>query len=392
MSTVVLSPSNVANFVEGGGHFWVYMQYVHGLRALGCEVYWLERFRRGDDSAHDAAVLSTFFRQMERYGMGGGRTILYCAPEDGQADTDAREYIGVTRQEAEAVIRRADLLLNFLYSIDPALLARFRRTALVDIDPGLLQFWIGAGQLTVPRHDVYFTIGETVGAPGSRIGGCGLDWIHIRPPVALGSWPTRIDSSCEAFTTISNWYGGDGTGTGCEWIVARDGTSYENTKRISFLNFIELPRRTDQRLELALCFGPEEAEERPLLARSGWRIRRANEVACSPERYQAYIQQSRGEFSCAKPSCSAFQNAWISDRSLCYLASGKPVVVQNTGPSAFLPFGEGIFRFETIGEAVEALAIINADYERHCRAARAIAEAYFDATDVASTIVSRGLS
>jgi hypothetical protein len=388
MATVVMSPSNVANFSDGGGHFWVYMQYVQGLRALGCEVYWLERFRRSDDPAGDAAVLSAFLSQMERFGMGG-RTILYHSPRDVHADPDGREYIGATPQEAEAVIRRTDLLLNFLYSIDPALLARFRRTALVDIDPGLLQFWIGAGQLAVPRHDVYFTIGETVGRPGSRIGDCGLDWIHIRPPVALDLWPACSDSGCQAFTTVSSWYGGDGTGRGCEWIVAEDGTSYENTKRVSFLDFIDLPRLIDQPLELALGFGPEEAEERPLLARHGWRVRRSDEVSCTPERYQAYIQQSRGEFSCAKPSCMAFRNAWISDRSLCYLASGKPVVVQNTGPSAFLPVGEGIFRFNTIREAAEALAIINSDYQRHCRAARAIAEAHFEATKVVSVILSR---
>jgi hypothetical protein len=390
MATVVVSPSNVANFVEGGGHFWVYMHYVQGLRALGCDVYWLERFRRGDNPSADAAVLSTFFEQMDRYGMRG-RTILYHSPDDVHAGSDTREYIGVTHQEAEAVIRRADLLLNFLYTIDPALLARFRRTALVDIDPGLLQFWIGAGQLTVPRHDVYFTIGETVGVPGSRIGDCGLEWIRIRPPVALDLWPICSDGRCETFTTVSNWYGGDGSGSGCEWIVAAEGISYENSKRVSFLNFIELPRLIDQPLELALCFGPEEAEERPLLVRHGWRVRRANEVACSPERYQAYVQQSRGEFSCAKPSCLAFQNAWISDRSLCYLASGKPVVVQNTGPSALLPGGEGIFRFDTVRDAAAALAIVNADYNRHCRAARAIAEAYFDATQTASVVLNRAL-
>jgi hypothetical protein len=390
MSTVVVSPSNVANFVDGGGHFWVYMQYVQGLRALGCDVYWLEHFRRGSDPVRDAAVLSRFFEQMARFGMSG-RTILYHPPANPHPDTDAREYIGATRQEAEAVIRRADLLLNFFYSIHPTLLARFRRTALVDIDPGLLQFWMSAGQLTVPRHDVYFTIGETVGAPGSRIGDCGLDWIHIRPPVALDLWPICRHPGRVAFTTVSNWFGGDGTGTGCEWILAADGTSYENTKRSSFLKFVELPRLTKQPLELALCFGPEEIDERPLLERHGWRIRHSNEVACTPERYQAYIQQSRGEFSCAKPSYLAFQDGWISDRSVCYLASGKPVVVQNTGPSPLFPHREGIFRFDTMAEAVEALAIINADYQRHSRAARQIAESYFDATQVVSVILSRAL-
>jgi hypothetical protein len=390
MATVVVSPSNVANFVEGGGHFWVYMQYVRGLRAIGCDVYWLERFCPSDSPARDAATLSTFFRQMERYGMGG-RTILYRAAGAGDTGSDTREYIGITRPEAEAVIRRADLLLNFLYSIDAALLDRFRRTALIDIDPGLLQFWFRVGQLTVPRHDVYFTIGETVGVPQSRIDGCGLEWTHIRPPIALDLWPVRSDPGCETFTTVSNWYGGDGTGNGCEWIVDPDGDSYENTKRVSFLSLIDLPRLTDQPLELALCFGPEESEERSLLARHGWRVRTSAEVAGTPERYQEYIQRSRGEFSCAKPSCLKFQNAWISDRTLCYLASGKPVVVQNTGPSAFLPNGDGMFRFDTAAEAAAALTVINSNYQRHCDAARAIAEDSFDASQVVAAILDRAL-
>lgn len=116
-------------------------------------------------------------------------------------------------------------------------------------------------------------------------------------------------------------------------------------------------------------------------------MRHAVEVASTPDRYRAYIQASRGEFS-VKPSCVEFQNAWISDRTLCYLASGKPVVVQDTGPSSFLPAGEGVFRFSTIEEAVEALATINGDDERHCRAARAIAEAYFDARLVLPEILN----
>ena len=120
----------------------------------------------------------------------------------------------------------------------------------------------------------------------------------------------------------------------------------------------------------------------------GWRIRHSQEVAGSPEMYQSYIQGSRGEFSCVKPSCVKFQNAWISDRTLCYLASGKPVVVQDTGPSTFLPNGEGVFRFSTLEEAADALAAVNADYERHCRAAREIVETYFDARQVLERILN----
>src|SRR5207253_7093448 len=102
--------------------------------------------------------------------------------------------------------------------------------------------------------------------------------------------------------------------------------------------------------------------------------RHSSAEAGSPDAYRSYIQRPRGEFSCAKASCMQFQNAWVSDRTLCYLASGKPVVVQHTGPSSYLPNGEGMFRFTSLDEAAAAITEINADYERHCRAARAIAE------------------
>jgi len=383
MATVVISPHGVVRFPEGGGHFWVYMQYVLGLRQLGCDVYWLEHFCSSGNREQDAAVLSTFVTRMESYGFGG-KLILYVSRGQTGACGVPHDYVGMTRSEAEAIFRQADLLLNFHYAIDPVLLSCFRRTALVDIDPGLLQFWISRKQLSVPRHDHYFTIGETVGTPGALVSDCGVPWLHMRPAVYLERWPYAYAPHAEAFTTVSSW---DGPGR------IMDGEElYENTKRLSFLQFAELPHLTPQVLELALFLSTaKDMEDRQLMESYGWRIRHSREVAGTPEMYQSYIQGSRGEFSCAKPSCMKFQNAWISDRTLCYLASGKPVVVQDTGPSAFLPSGEGLFRFSTLGGAVEALASINADYERHCRAAREIAEAYFDARQVLESILNFAL-
>jgi len=381
MVTVVISPVNVVNFPDGGGHFWVYMQYVQGLHQLGCEVYWLERFCSSGDQGYDASVLSTFAKRMERYGLAG-KLMLYMSHEQ-SSDSGQYTYLGMTQLEAEAILRRADLLLNFDYRIDAILLSCFRRTALVDIDPGLLQFWMATRQLLVPPHDVYITTGETVGTPSALFPDCGRLWFHIRPPICLERWPYVHDPRCEAFTTVSSWWGD-------EWIT--DGTEvYENNKRVPFLEFTELPGRTSQQLELALFFGDGDAQDLRVLASHGWRVRHSLEVARTPEMYQAYIQGSRGEFSCAKPSCMKFQNAWISDRTLCYLASGKPAVVQNTGPSALLPNGEGMFRFATLEEAADALATINRDYERHCRAARAMAEAYFDAKQVLRAILNVAL-
>src|SRR5437899_3345783 len=375
MTTAVISVYKVASFPDGGGHFWVYLQYALGVRRLGCDVYWLEQLRPARDPERQPYVISTFLERMQQLGFEG-RTLLYTL------DGDPR-FIGCTRGEAEAVLRRADVVLNFHYAIDPRLLACARRTALVDIDPGLLQFWMSTGQLDVPPHDCYLTTGETVGSPAARFPDCGLPWIHIRPPVCLDQWPVTYDRRSEVFTTVSSW-------SSASWLkVNRNGEAVllDNTKRVSFLDFVDLPRYTRQPLELALYLldrdpeGParikqamKDAEDRARLEQHGWRVRDSREVTGSPEAYRSYIQGSRGEFSAAKPSCMAFQNAWVSDRTVAYLASGKPAGVQHTGASAFLPEGEGMFRFRSLAEAAQALETINRDYPRQCRAARDIAE------------------
>ena len=384
MPTIVISPFNVASFPEGGGHLWVYLQYVLGLRLLGCDVYWLEAFRTKGREEQEAAALTAFRLRMQQYGLDR-KYILYFTHSDESSPESPSEYLDMTRAEAEAIFTRADLLLNFHYAISPGLLARFRRTALVDIDPGLLQFWMTRGQLNVPHHDIYFTTGETISETTSGLPNGGARWTYFRPPVCLEHWPYGFNPYTRAFTTVSNWDASD-------WVVDDD-QRYENTKRVAFLEFADLPRLTSQPLELALFLKRERdlAEQREM-ERRGWHVRPSREVAATPQMYAAYIRGSRGEFSCAKRSCMVFQNAWISDRTLCYLASGKPVVVQNTGPSSFLPDGEGMFRFSTAAEAADAFAAINANYERHCRAAREIAEAHFDARRSLETILNVALS
>src|SRR5256885_2057417 len=297
MATVVISAYDVVNYPQGGGHFWVYLQYVLGLRLLGHDVYWLEAFRTKGREEQEAAALATFQARMQQYGLGG-RCILYRTQSKEPLSEAPAEYLNMTRTEAEAVFGRADLLLNFHYAISPALLSFFRRTALVDIDPGLLQFWITSGQLHVPRHDFYFSTAEGVGRCGDKIPSDHPRWMHIRP---------------------------------------------------------------------------------------------ACEVAGTPEMYQAYIQRSRGEFSCAKPSYIKLQTSWISDRTICYLASGKPVVVQHTGPSSFLPDGEGMFRFLTLQDAANALEVINSSYRRQSQAARQIAERHFDSKQVVTEVLTHAL-
>jgi hypothetical protein len=152
-----------------------------------------------------------------------------------------------------------------------------------------------------------------------------------------------------------------------------------------------MPRLTDHPLELALDLEPEDKERLTLESR-GWRVIDAHMVASTPWDYQRYVQNSFGEFSCAKPSCLRLENAWVGDRTLCYLASGKPAIIQHTGASRFLPDSAGLFRFRDVKEAAHSIERVMTDYEHQCKLARSLAEEYFDAHKVVATVLERALS
>jgi len=397
--TVCLSTNQTLNYPQGGGHLWVYLNWALGLRALGFEVIWLEtvsnnesvaalnrrRSLEPDDLAEHTSDLvhevetnvATLKRRLERYGFG--EHLALCSLGGEALSDEVTE--GCLDLEAAA---EADLLLNLRYSLPGEVVGRFRRSALVDIDPGLLQLWMSQGLISVPQHDMYFTIGETVGQPGAQFPDVGLKWHYTPPPVYLPEWPPVQADTVAPYTTVSHWWGE-------EWVKIR-GEYRDNNKRAAFLDFSALPSRTSTHLELALCLAREDEDEGRLLERRGWKIRHAWTVSSEPEQYRAYIQQSRGEFSVVKPSCVWLSNAWISDRTLCYLASAKPAVVQHTGPSHFLPDSEGLFRFRTLEEGARALSAVESDYERHCRLARELAEEHFDAQKVVGRVLERALA
>lgn len=378
MTRVVVAPFRVANQAQVAGHFWAYVQYVDALRRVGCDVWWLEELPAPSDPAADEVAVSTLHARLRPLGLAD-HLILYRHP-DGDGDAGEPRYLTVDAHLAERVLEDSDLLLNFHYELPASMLARFRRTALVDIDPGLLQLWWTNGQLRVHRHDVYFTIGENLGeVPGEE----DAVWIHTPPAVSLDLWPFRYDPACSTFTSISSWHS--------ETYVLVDGELFDTNKSLTYLDFQGLPRRTGRRLELATTMSAPEEDDRQLLLRNGWTVRDAREVAGDPGAYQAYIQDSRGEFGCAKPAYVLLGNAWLSDRTVCYLASGKPAVVQYTGPSSYGREGLGLLRFSSVEEAAAAIDEVNADYERHCRAARELAEAHFAATEAAARMLERAL-
>jgi hypothetical protein len=377
MTRVVLAPFRVAHYPKVGGHFWVYVQYAEALRRLGCDVWWLEELPRAGAGAHDtrAAVL---LERLAPFGLAE-RVILYQAPAPGDGQPDPT-YLTMTAARAERVLAESDLLLNFHYEMAPAVLARFRRTALVDIDPGLLQLWWSTGELNVQPHDVYFSIGEHLGevdgVPGAK-------WVHTRPAVALELWPYRFDRGCTRVTCISSWRSRS--------YVLVNGSMLDTNKRAGFVDFLDLPRSVGSPMEIATVIGADERDDRRMLREHGWVVHEAASVIGDPTAYQSFIQGSRAEFGCAKPAYVMFGNAWVSDRTACYLASGKPAVVQHTGPSDYLPDGLGLIRFSTPEEAAEGLAEVDAHYERHCHAARQIAEECFSARKVVTRLLHHSL-
>jgi hypothetical protein len=358
--TVCMSASTIG-YVEGGGHLWVYLNWILSLRAIGCEVIWLEPSDMGlapPELARRAGVLRD---RLAAFGLGDRLAI-------------ATEPGGLERAS------NADLLVNFFYGLDAAAVRRFRRSAMIDIDPGLLQTWLARREIDIAPHDAFFSIGRNVDAiappPGYH-----REWQPILPCVAMEYWPVSDAAADAPFTTVSHWYAD-------EWLRDADGTVYRNDKRSGFEPFLDLPSHAKQPIELALLLGDDPWEEN-LIRSKGWRLRDSAAISATPADYQNYVQSSRGEFSCAKPAYVKLQTAWISDRTVCYLASGKPAIVQYTGPNPQVPDRAGLWRFRTVAEAAQCLDACAADYANQCHLARALAEELFDGRKVAKGVVER---
>ena len=381
MSTTVCLLADTLYYPKGGGHLWVYLNWALGLRASGCRVIWLERIVPGRHPSHEVqAKVAALKGHLEHYGLA--EDLMLCS-YTGEPTEEPLPRAAVEECLDFEAAAEADLLLNLGYRISPELLGRFRRSALLDIDPGLLQVWMNKGQISIPPHDVYFTIGETVGQPQAKFPDTGLKWQYTPPCVALDWWLPHHAPVDAPFTTVTHW-------SGKGW-MEDGGEAYRNDKRAGFLPFVDLPRSTAHPLELALLLAPWEDDERAALQERGWRVRDAHAAASTPWDYQQYIYDSYGEFSCAKPTYVRLETAWISDRTICYLASGKPAVVQHTGDSRILPDSAGLFRFRTVEEAAHCVEKVEVDYERQCRQARALAEEHFDAQKVVGHVLERAL-
>jgi len=350
----------VAQRANVGGHTWVFLQYLLGLRALGWDVMLVDRLTADEPAASSRYLVDV----MERFGLGDSFTVLL---DDGAT-------AGRSREEALEHARTSAALINVMgYLDDEDILAAAPKRVFLDIDPGFGQMWRALGQADpFAGHDEFVTVGENVGRGDCTVPTCGIDWITTPQPVVLNEWPVA-DGAGEAFTSVGAWRGPYGP-------IEYEGRTY-GLRVHEFRRFLELPRRTGRRFEVALDIHAAEHEDLTRLHESGWTLADPGVVAATPQAYRDYIRGSSAELMVAKHIYVATRSGWFSDRSICYLASGRPVLAQDTGIRERYPVGEGLLAFSDLDEAQAGVEEIASHPERHRRAAREIAEDRF-ASDV----------
>jgi hypothetical protein len=361
-----------------GGHAWQFLQYLLGFRRLGFDVLFLDRLTpemcadaagnpqpvEGSEHLRRFAEIMRAFRLEESYVLLG---------EDGAI------VAGRSRAEALDHVRRSALLLNVMgYLDDEELLAAAEKRVFLDTDPGFGQMWFELGLSDLfAGHDAFVTIAQNLGDARCPIPTCGLSWVTMRPPVVLEEWPAQ-DGGMGPFTTIGAWRGRYEP-------IEYDGKTY-GLRVHEFRKFADLPHRTGLAFEAALDIDPAEERDLALLRENGWRLVDPTPVTGEPRTYRRYLQRAGAELMVAKGMYVDTRSGWFSDRSVCFLASGKPVLAQDT--ELDVPGEEGLVTFSTVDEAAAGAEAIAAAPEKHVRAAREVAEELFDSDKVLSKLLA----
>lgn len=367
-----------------GGQAWLYLNWIRAFSQLGHDVYYVE-----DDTVWPYDPEQNTVTDDCGYAV---RHIADCMEQIGLPDRWAfrladREGVcwGRSARRLDELYRSCDVLLNVVGATDlreEHLAAPFR--VYVQTDPVIAELRLANGdehtRIAFANHHVIATYGENYGAPDCGVPLNGIAYKKTRQPVDLDLWPMAYDPGTRHFTTIGNYcqVGSD---------VEYDGEVYRWSKHHEWERFLGLPQGTKQPFELALKLDDSASRER--LEAHGWALVSPLQMSLSVfGDYPGYFRRSRAEFTVAKDQNVRLRSGWFSERDACYLACGKPVVAQDTGFGNVLPTGEGLFAFTTMEEALDAIDAINGDYRRHCEAARAIAEEYFEARSVAARLLA----
>lgn len=378
--------------LPAGGVAWDYLQYPVGLAALGHHVTYVEDtglwpvYHSGPgDGSNCSANVANLAGVMDDFGLG---------EHWAYRDAVTGRWFGLDERAVRERCHRADILINVsCATVVDDMYRAIPVRALIDTDPMFTQiqyatqvaFTEGPSSMrtNVDGHTHHFTYGENIGADGCRVPTCGLRWRPTRQPIVLASWPaTPLPLAPDAaYTTLMNWTAGRPLGyEGETW----------GQKDVEFRRLFALPEAVPG-TALAVAVGqttgvPFPAEE---ASRRGWRVLDPAASAGDWRAYRAFIHGSRGEFSVAKETYVKAQTGWFSGRSACYLASGRPVVAQDTGWSRHLPAGDGLLPFQDEAGAAEALRRVAADPAGHARAARAIAEEHFASDRVLGDLLAQ---
>ncbi|MHC4947368.1 MAG: glycosyltransferase family protein [Planctomycetota bacterium] len=367
-----------------GGVAWDYLQYVLGLARLGHDVYYVEDTEQWPyDARHGRSSPDCDFNVrylgglLERFGLGDRWAYRVGWPLAWHGLPDGRR---------EEVIASADLLVNVSGSLGrPAAYRHTRRMAYIDSDPVFTQVKLAKGQehfrRIVDLHDVHFSFGERMGDT-DLVPGTGHAWRPTRQPVVLSEWHPDAPRR-DVYTTVMNWTSYKP--------IEHAGRTY-GQKDVELRRFLDLPARVAPvRLEVAVGSGKTRRPPRELLAHRGWLVADPCDVCPDLDAYRRYVEGSRAEWSVAKNGYVAGRPGWFSCRSACYLAAGRPVIVQDTGFDGVLPVGRGILTFRDLDEAAEAVRAVERDYDAHAEAALAIARAYFDAGTVLARLLETAM-
>ena len=363
------------------GIAWQAVNHLVGLARLGYEAWYVEDHGANPYDPRISSVvmdpgynLAYLRRAMERHGLAG-RWAYWDAIND--------VYHGLSRDRVRALYREADALINLCGA------TRLREEHLecparimIDTDPVYEQIKYAkadpAARAYVDAHTHFFTYGANLGGPACDIPLSGVKWRPTRPPVDLDLWPPA-EGEPASFTTIATW---ENKGKN----IAFDGTDYLWSKHLNFLKFLDLPRHRPQtRFELAML--PPDAGVGREVEGAGWHLVDPRPISADMTRYRDFIASSRGEFTVAKDIYVRPNSGWFSDRAVCYLASGRPVVTMRTGFTSYCPAGRGLFDYASREEALCAIDAIAADYAAHSRAARDLAGGYFEATEVLGALL-----
>jgi hypothetical protein len=372
MADLVAVAGSIAQRPGRGGHAWVFLQYLLGFRRLGYEVLFLDRLtaEMSPPGADTGPGRRWVQETMAAHGLDDSFALLL---DDG-------ECLGASRAEAIGRLRNSALLIDVMGFLgDEELLAAAPRRLFLDIDPGFPQMWQELGlHRSFGDHDAYATVGLRVGKEGSRVPTCGVEWIPTPQPVVLEEWPVHPGGG--SFTTVATWRGPFGP-------VEYEGDRF-GLRAHQMRSFADLPKRSGLPLEIALEIDEADEADAGQLREGGWRLVSPADVAATTADYRRYVQNSRAEMGVAKDMYVRSRGGWLSDRSLCYLASGKPVLAQATGYELEVETGAGLLSFATPEEALAGLEEIERDYGRHSEAARELARERFDSDRVLGDLLA----